>query len=171
MKNFVKKVAEGFLNAIPLPSFQLLIRRDVIGVFYHTVSKQPLLHTRYLYPHRALDLFEQDLIYLKDNYNLISYEGLLERCLYTKKNHVPSVFLSFDDGFAECYSVVRPILLRYGIPCTFFIATNFIDNRDMYYRNKVSLCIGCIQSSETEKSKELIFTVNQQFGIHLKGVE
>jgi peptidoglycan/xylan/chitin deacetylase (PgdA/CDA1 family) len=52
-----------------------------------------------------------------------------------------ALHLSFDDGFAECYAVARPLLLKHGIPCTFFITSGWVDNQRMFYRNTVSLCL------------------------------
>ena len=37
--------------------------------------------------------------------------------------------LTFDDGFRELHDVVAPILLRKGIPATFFVNSAFIDNK------------------------------------------
>ena len=54
---------------------------------------------------------------------------------------MPSAFISFDDGFAECYTVARPLLRKHGIPCLFFLATDWIDNASMYYRGKMSLIL------------------------------
>ncbi|OLD63216.1 MAG: hypothetical protein AUI47_09950 [Acidobacteria bacterium 13_1_40CM_2_68_5] len=34
-----------------------------------------------------------------------------------------------------------PILLKRGVPCTFFVTTDWIDNRTMFHRNKASLCV------------------------------
>jgi len=60
-----------------------------------------------------------------------------------KGTQLPSnaVHISFDDGYAECFHIVRPLLRKYKIPCTFFLTTDLIDNEILFYRNKQSLCI------------------------------
>ncbi|MDN3920458.1 polysaccharide deacetylase family protein [Roseateles violae] len=40
--------------------------------------------------------------------------------------------ISFDDGYADNYSVALPILQRHGLPATFFIATGFLDGGRMW---------------------------------------
>jgi len=63
------------------------------------------------------------LVCLKQRYSLISYQQLVEH-VETKKPLPPrAVMLSFDDGLAESYTVARPLLLKHGIPCIFFLST------------------------------------------------
>jgi peptidoglycan/xylan/chitin deacetylase (PgdA/CDA1 family) len=40
--------------------------------------------------------------------------------------------ITFDDGYADNYSVAMPILLRHGLTSTFFIATGFLDGGRMW---------------------------------------
>jgi hypothetical protein len=50
-----------------------------------------------------------------------------------------------DDGYSEGFSTIRPLLLDYRVPAIFFVPTDFIDNRVLFYRNKVSLCIDSVR--------------------------
>ena len=40
--------------------------------------------------------------------------------------------LSFDDGYADNHELALPLLLRHGLPCSFFIATDFLDGGRMW---------------------------------------
>jgi peptidoglycan/xylan/chitin deacetylase (PgdA/CDA1 family) len=51
------------------------------------------------------------------------------------------MFLSFDDGLSGLYDTVAPELLKRKIPAAFFINTDFIDNRDLFFRYKASLIL------------------------------
>jgi peptidoglycan/xylan/chitin deacetylase (PgdA/CDA1 family) len=42
------------------------------------------------------------------------------------------VCITFDDGYADNVEVAGPILARYGLPATFFIATGFLDGGRMW---------------------------------------
>ncbi len=66
----------------------------------------------------------------------------------------PSFHLTFDDGLKEIYSEIAPILERKGIPATFFINTDFVDNKTLFYRYKVSLIIESVNTNNGSK-KEL----------------
>lgn len=40
--------------------------------------------------------------------------------------------LSFDDGYADNHDVALPLLRRHGLPCSFFVATGFLDGGRMW---------------------------------------
>ena len=40
--------------------------------------------------------------------------------------------ITFDDGYADNHEVALPILLKHGLPATFFIATGFLDGGRMW---------------------------------------
>lgn len=40
--------------------------------------------------------------------------------------------LSFDDGYADNHDVALPLLRKHGLPCSFFVATGFIDGGRMW---------------------------------------
>jgi len=58
-----------------------------------------------------------------------------------RKSSKPCMFLTFDDGLSGIYDVIAPELLKRGIPAAFFINTDFIDNRDLFFRYKASLIL------------------------------
>lgn len=166
MKKTLKKGLTRAVGALPLGVLQRLAPRKVIQLFYHMVSDQPLPHTRHLYPYRPLEHFEQDLVYMSQRYTPVSYEQLVDpQGINTPKT---ALHLSFDDGFSECFTFVRPLLKKYAIPCTFFLATDFIDNAAMYYRNKVSLCIDRVAAGD---EKETWVLLNQVFSLNLASRE
>ena len=43
-----------------------------------------------------------------------------------------AVAITFDDGYADNRTVAQPILVRNGLPATFFIATDFLDGGRMW---------------------------------------
>lgn len=141
MKTALSLTLEGLSRSIPLKVYPFLVRRSSLDVFYHAVSDEPLPHIRHLYPVVPLAAFETALQYILQRYTFISYQQLHAHRLAGQALPARAVHLSFDDGFSLCFDIVRPLLLHYGIPCTFFITTDWIDNRQMFYRNKTSLAI------------------------------
>ena len=72
--------------------------------------------------------------------------------------------LTFDDGFAECVSVVRPILLRHGANCIFFVITDLIDNGAVFLETKASLCVDAILRRPGNEVEALI----REFGLEAR---
>jgi peptidoglycan/xylan/chitin deacetylase (PgdA/CDA1 family) len=52
-----------------------------------------------------------------------------------------AIIFTFDDGFAECYEVVRPILLAEGIDAVFFVTTALLDEENPFFECTLSLCL------------------------------
>ena len=63
--------------------------------------------------------------------------------------------LTFDDGFREITEIIAPLLLRKGIPATFFLATAFLDNKEMALHNKFSVLIEHINKLPRERQREI----------------
>src|SRR5690606_23514350 len=98
-----------------------------------------LPHIGHLYPYKNETQFVKDLLYLKNNFEAIHPDELLNYIV--KNNNLPKnkFLLSFDDGFKEVHSVVAPILKQHQLPALIFINPKFIDNGELFYRNKLSL--------------------------------
>jgi peptidoglycan/xylan/chitin deacetylase (PgdA/CDA1 family) len=136
-----RKLASRAAPLIPLGVYRRLMPRNPVGFFYHAVSDDPPPHIRHLYPIKSAAEFEADLLWLKRHFTLIGYPQLAAHARGERPLPERAAYLSFDDGFAECYHVIRPLLLKHGIPAIFFLATDWIDNEGMYYKSKVSLVI------------------------------
>ena len=144
-RSLARKLVNAGLAAaarrLPLALYRRVLPRSPVGFFYHAVSDKPLPHVQHLYPYKSALGFESDLVYLKTHFSPIGYPAL--------KNHFESgaplphnaAFISFDDGFSVCHSVARPLLNRHRVPAIFFLTTDWIDNRGMYYRSVISLVI------------------------------
>ncbi len=105
--------------------------------FYHTVNNKNLDYIKN-YPYRDEKNFERELDYILKYFTPVSLADLVADHPNPKKK----VFhLSFDDGLKECAEIIAPILLRKGIPATFFINTGFVDNKNLFHRYKASLIL------------------------------
>ena len=51
------------------------------------------------------------------------------------------LLVTFDDGYRDNHDVALPILLRHGVVATFFIATDYVERRRLYWWDKLSLLI------------------------------
>lgn len=161
-------VLQNLAGKLPLSLYQTVVKRDVVGIFYHMVSEKAVPHTRHLYHARPARLFEEDLVYLKTKFTPVSFDTLLEARQSGKSLPEKAIHISFDDGYAECFSIARPLLLKHGIPCTFFVTADFIDNKSLFYRNKASLCLEELHLCDNFRLHELMDNINQKYALNLE---
>ena len=121
--------------------FSTVSRCKVPVALYHTVSNAYLPHVKNLYSYRSVSLFKNDLDFLARNYNFISLDTLLNHIAGNETLPGNPLLLTFDDGFREMYEIVMPLLLQKGLPATFFLISNSLDNKFLPYRNKISLIL------------------------------
>jgi len=104
-------------------------RSKAIILLYHRVGElisdpQSLNVTEYN--------FEEQLIYLKQNYCIISLDDLISD-IKNKRVRNRSVVITFDDGYQDNAINAFPILKRHNIPATFFITSGLLDSKNEYW--------------------------------------
>ena len=151
--------------------YRQLVPRRSLGLCYHVVSDAHLPHVKHLYDYKTAEQFERDLLWLQRHFRIVSYDELVAGRERGGRNGAPSVFLSFDDGVAECYSVARPLLLRHGVPCTFFLTSGFLDNQRLFYRHKVSLCIDAALRLGPGECAPVLAEVRSRLGVQPADVD
>lgn len=143
---FINSVSKG-VEMIPTSFLQKVSNQRLILPFYHTISDEDMPHIKHLYPVKGVKAFINDLDFLLKYYSPIDYHEFIELSRTHKQPRKPSFLLSFDDGLREFYDVITPILLQKGIPAICFLNSNFIDNKDIFYRYKSSLLIDKIKKN------------------------
>ncbi len=119
--------------------------------FYHVVSNEKLPHILN-YPYRNTKQFEKELDFFLRHFEPVSLKELAEK-QNLKHN---SFHLSFDDGLRECADVIAPILLKKGIPATFFVNTAFINNKNLFHKYKASLILNRLREKENTEVVKLL---------------
>jgi len=151
------------LGSLPIPFGLLtkLVKRDVAGLLYHCISDQFVPHVAGVLPVKTIRQFESDLEALQRLFSVVSYDDAAAHVNEGKALPPQAVLLTFDDGFSNAYHVVRPILKKRGLPATFFIVTDTLDNRKMADTHKKALCNYCMAVSNRPIAKTLSL-INQK---------
>lgn len=126
--------------------------KKILVPLYHCVAEVNPPHIRNLYKIRSLKQFELEIDKILQLYEPVTV-GLLRETLRQNREK-PIVHFTFDDGFRACYDIIMPILLRKGIPATFFINSATIDNKELMFRCKASLLC------ETVELQKKVFNIN-----------
>jgi peptidoglycan/xylan/chitin deacetylase (PgdA/CDA1 family) len=153
------------VDLVPLRLLAEAAPRDVTAVFYHTLAGPPMPHVTPLYAIKTPEDFERDLIYLKRNFTLVSHDDIVAHRAGTRSLPERAAVISFDDGFAECFTLARPLLARHGVSATFFVCNSFIDNKALMYRNRVALCVSRLATASSAERRELTGALIQRFRI------
>ena len=130
---------------MPLLPFAALRRigpQPLVVPLYHLVTPtgQPApAHVRALYPVRDERQFEQDLDFLLRHYTPVALADLRAPARSGALGARPSFHLTFDDGLRPCADLIAPLLRRRGIPATFFLNPDFLDNQGLMFRYQAAL--------------------------------
>jgi len=140
---------------VPIAVWRRLFPKSSVCVLYHMVSDAPLPHLKH-YRYLGAAEFDDDVTYLKEQFGFITYDEMLQRRIQENSFCDNAATLTFDDGFAQCATVVQPILLRHAATCIFFVITDLIDNRVMFRESQASLCIEAIYQRPVEVLEAII---------------
>ncbi|MXS84943.1 polysaccharide deacetylase family protein [Nitrosomonas sp. HPC101] len=96
-------------------------------VIHHRVLPEPDLLTG----EGGVTQFEKGLGYLTNNFNILPLSEAVNR-LGNGTLPARAACITFDDGYADNAEVALPLLQKYGVTATFFIASGFLDGGRMW---------------------------------------
>ena len=79
---------------------------------------------------KRTDRFYRDMEYIRDHFDVISLpelQDIIEKQTPLKRN---TVVITFDDGLRSDYLIAAPVLKEFGFPATFFIVTDWREDKD-----------------------------------------
>jgi len=79
-----------------------------------------------------VDEFDRMMHQICSNYNVISLHTLIEQIKNKRAIEPKTVVITFDDGYKDNYQYAAPILDKYQIPATFFIASGYINTDKVF---------------------------------------
>ena len=84
--------------------------------------------------------FDDQVAFLRRWFDLI---GLDELSAAQRGRRLPKnpLLITFDDGYLDNHDVVLPILQKHGARATFFVATRFIDERRLFWWDKIAYLV------------------------------
>ena len=118
------------------------MKNSIKILLYHGVSKNKNIGIEnFSLKHIYFDVFYKQMKFLKKNFDIIS----MDQFVYLNQNKInfpkKTLVITFDDGFINNKTVAAPILSSLNIPCIFYISTNFIDSKKMFWVDEIEDCI------------------------------
>lgn len=124
MKAILHKGMEAFAaRALTSKKFKNRCGEVVVLMYHGVVEVEPDLPDWCLL---TKDVFEGQIKYLKDNFNVISLKDAVNG-LRNDSIKGPTAVITFDDGYQNNYDTAFPILKKYQVPATIYVTSKFID--------------------------------------------
>jgi CelD/BcsL family acetyltransferase involved in cellulose biosynthesis/peptidoglycan/xylan/chitin deacetylase (PgdA/CDA1 family) len=105
-------------------------------LYYHRINddRDPF------FPATPVAQLERELRIVSRQYRIVSLAEAVRR-LTDGGPPGPVVVITFDDGYEDNYRVAYPILRKYGIPATIFLATGSIDSGEPLWFERLALAL------------------------------
>lgn len=153
--SLVKSVFYSAAQLLPLAVLKQRHPGNLLLPYQHLVGDEPVPHIRHLYAYKGVQAFERDLDYLLRRFTPVGLPDVLHALKTNSPLPAGAFLLSFDDGLREVKDRIAPILLRKGVPAVFFLNSAFIDNRNLFYRFKLSLIIDALLYTDPATRQQL----------------
>ena len=138
-------------------------RGRVAILTYHRVVPESLVREEHIQPGMyVLDrAFEDHMAYLKKQFTILPIERLVEMRQTGRLEQGRSYCaVTFDDGWRDNYQYAFPLLKKYGVPATVFLATDYIGTANWFWPDRLAWLIGQARGNRTEDAaQEAINTV------------
>lgn len=92
------------------------------------------------------EAFDRQVGYLKKWFDIVTIDDLVE---FRRGGSLPKnpVLITFDDGYLDNYEVALPILQKHGATAVFFIATWYLEERRLFWWDKINYVIKSSEKS------------------------
>ncbi|MFK8060279.1 MAG: polysaccharide deacetylase family protein [Polaribacter sp.] len=160
MINQIIKISGNLLLNNPKLNDRLLnYKKDSLRiVYYHMVSNKE--NKTFYFENKSInpEEFRNHIKFLKSKYEIISLQEA-HNLIKLKKEMINKLVLTFDDGFKENYTIIAPILKEENITATFYLMSDFIDNKKLMWRNVILAAL-----NKTKENKQgLINKITKEF--------
>jgi len=107
-------------------------------VMYHSVIEEPDQHADSLGGIiHSQSQFRAQMELLARNYHPIHLDEVVKKLSVGEALPKRSVVITFDDGYTDNYEVAMPILDNVGIPATFYLTVDCVENRKLPWPSRL----------------------------------
>lgn len=97
--------------------------------------------------------FEKQIAYLSRKYTFVSLRELGSALNSGASIPAQTAVITFDDGYRDNYLKAYPILKKYGVPATIFLATGHIDSGTPFWWDRVSYVVNTTPQEHFELNR------------------
>ncbi len=87
------------------------------------------------------DQFHEQLAFVAKYFSVVTIDDVIDAMAGTGKLPPNPLLITFDDGYRSCIDTALPILAAHGLRATFFVATHYVENRRIYWWDRINYLI------------------------------
>lgn len=134
----------GFLGGYTFLRKSIFKSHIVILIYHRIAPERDIGFLKPLHP----EIFEKQIEYLKQNYNIISLPELQDlvknKCIPKEK----TVIITIDDGYKDNYLYAYPIFKKHNVPATIFLSAGNIEHNEPFWCDEISALIHLTSKKE-----------------------
>lgn len=120
----------------------LVNRRKVTILMLHGVAAEhPESEWHPLWARVTPETLDRVLAQLARYYNFVSLDDAVAMLVGDRPPGDNSMVITFDDGYRNNVTEALPVLRKYGIPASFFVATGFVETRRAYWIDRLDYAL------------------------------
>ncbi len=151
-------------------------RGRVVILTYHRVVSDHMVQDEHIQPGMYVrgQSFEAHITYLRKRFSIISLDELLSLWQTNRlKSHQSYCVITFDDGWKDNYQFAFPVLMKYRIPATIFLATDFIGTSRWFWPDQMMLLLekGRQHTTDAADRKAVSAILAETIGVTLSAEE
>ncbi|MFX0124501.1 MAG: polysaccharide deacetylase family protein [Candidatus Hodarchaeota archaeon] len=135
---------------------KFILKGNPIILTYHRVidpqhEKIPLLDGIYV----TKSTFQKHMDYLSKNCTVVPLHKIVNDIKNGRKFKDFTCSITFDDGWRDNYKHAFPVLKKYDLPATIFLATSFIGTNEWFWHDKVIYLIYRFMKTRNNLRREI----------------
>jgi peptidoglycan/xylan/chitin deacetylase (PgdA/CDA1 family) len=138
-------------------------RGRVVILTYHRVVSDHMVRDEHIQPGMYVrgQSFEAHVTFLRRRFTIISLDELLDLWRTNRlKSDQSYCVITFDDGWKDNYQFAFPVLMKYRIPATIFLATEFIGTSRWFWPDQMMLLLeNSRQHTTSQADRKAVSTI------------
>lgn len=152
--NKIKSSALSTLGKLGFNEFyRQLLKSQTVVLMYHGVAKDEWVVSSGNWLQVKESMFRSQIEHLKEHYSVVTLTEALRTLGQPSKK--PKVVITFDDGYANNYTVAYPILKELQIPATIFLVPSMLGTNKLFWYDRLrTSLVGDLESNKIEEIVE-----------------